>query len=90
MEAIPDTGEINITGSIENEELVISVTDTGEGVSAENAENIFEPFFTTKGSKGTGLGMSIVKSNVEAHGGTIECRSTPGKGTEFIIRLPIR
>ncbi len=90
MEAILDTGSITITGNFENKNLVISVADTGEGIPAENTETIFEPFFTTKGSHGTGLGMSIIKSNVEAHGGTIECKSEPKKGTIFIIRLPIR
>jgi len=90
MEAILDTGSITITGNFENKNLVISVADTGEGIPAENTETIFEPFFTTKGSHGTGLGMSIIKSNVEAHGGIIECKSEPKKGTIFIIRLPIR
>jgi two-component system NtrC family sensor kinase len=89
MDAMPDTGLISINESIENKDLVISVADTGEGIDNENLEKIFEPFFTTKGSKGTGLGMPIVKTNVEAHGGTIECRSELKKGTTFIIRLPI-
>ena len=90
MEAIPGAGKITINGNIENENLVISVKDTGSGIAAENLEKIFEPFFTTKGVKGTGLGMPIIKTNVESHGGTIECRSTPGEGATFIIRLPIR
>lgn len=62
---------------------------THQEIAPENAENIFEPFFTTKGAGGTGLGMPIVKSNVEAHGGTISCKSNPGKGTVFVIRMPI-
>ncbi len=89
IEAISDDGKITITGNIENGNLIISVKDTGEGIAAENVENIFEPFFTTKGSRGTGLGMPIVKFNIEAHGGTIQCTSKPGKGTTFVIRLPI-
>jgi signal transduction histidine kinase len=89
MEAISDTGSITITGNIENENLVIAVKDSGQGIDAENTEKIFEPFFTTKGSRGTGLGMAIIKTNVEAHNGTIECISSPGDGTTFIIRLPI-
>jgi signal transduction histidine kinase len=87
MEAISGTGSITITGNIENENLVIAVEDSGQGIDAENAEKIFEPFFTTKGSRGTGLGMAIIKTNVEAHNGTIECKSSPGKGATFIIRL---
>jgi two-component system NtrC family sensor kinase len=89
MEAISGTGSITITGNIENENLVIAVEDSGQGIDAENAEKIFEPFFTTKGSRGTGLGMAIIKTNVEAHNGTIECKSSPGKGATFIIRLLI-
>jgi len=89
MEAISDDGRLTITGNIENGNLVIRVKDTGEGIDAENVDNIFEPFFTTKGSRGTGLGMSIVKSNIEAHGGTIACTSEPGKGTTFVILLPM-
>ena len=88
MEAISGEGTITITGKIDNEDLVISVSDTGSGVAPENADRIFEPFFSTKGNNGTGLGMSIVKSNVEAHGGTVECHSEPENGTTFIVRLP--
>lgn len=90
MEAISDTGSITITGNIENENLVIVVKDSGQGIDAENVEKIFEPFFTTKRSRGTGLGMAIIKTNVEAHNATIECKSSPGEGTTFIIRLSIR
>ncbi len=89
MEAISDTGSITISGNIENENIVIAVKDSGQGIDAENVEKIFEPFFTTKGSRGTGLGMAIIRTNVEAHNGTIECKSSPGDGTTFIIRLPI-
>ncbi len=89
MEAISGEGTITISGNIENENLVISIADTGQGIAPENMENIFEPFFSTKGSRGTGLGMSIVKSNIEVHGGSITCKSEPEKGTEFIICLPL-
>ena len=89
LDAISGAGSITVTGAREDDGLVVSIADTGEGIAPENVENIFEPFFTTKGSGGTGLGMPIVKSNVEAHGGTISCQSDPGKGTVFIIRLPI-
>ena len=89
IEAVFQDGQITISGTIENENLVLSVKDTGTGIDPENVEKIFEPFFTTKGVKGTGLGMPIVKTNVEAHGGTIECKSALGKGTTFVIRLPI-
>ena len=90
VEAVSGAGRITISGRMEGRSVVISVADTGSGMDDETLENIFEPFFTTKGSGGTGLGMPIVKSNVEAHNGTISCSSSPGRGTEFVIRLPVR
>ena len=89
LEAMAGAGNLTITGKAAGEHLLVSVSDTGPGVDAETYEKLFEPFFTTKGVLGTGLGLSIVKSSIEAHGGTIECVSEPGKGTEFLIRLPM-
>jgi len=70
----------------------IAIEDNGIGMSAEVKERIFEPLFTTKAvGKGTGLGLSISHQIVvEKHGGEITCVSTPGKGTEFVITLPIK
>jgi signal transduction histidine kinase len=62
--------------------------DTGVGVPQENLIKIFEPLFTTK-AKGIGLGLPIVKLLVEGHGGTIEVKSEVGKGTTFIVCLPL-
>ena len=67
----------------------ISLSDTGHGLSAEQAQRIFQPFVTSK-SDGIGLGLSICKSIVEAHGGEIEAQSEAGKGATFTVRLPIR
>ena len=69
----------------------VRIADTGTGISAQVKERMFEQFFTTKKiGKGTGLGLSIVyKILVENHGGILRCESEPGKGTEFIIELPI-
>lgn len=59
------------------------------GISEENLQKLFKPFFTTK-SKGTGLGLAICKRLVEAHGGSIIVESSVGKGSKFIITLPLR
>jgi len=71
-------------------EVVLSVSDTGIGMSAENLAKIFEPFFTTKSvGEGTGLGLSIIYNIVKSHKGTIEVQSTQGQGTTFVVRLPV-
>ena len=69
--------------------LRIAVRDNGSGLSLEQQRNVFEPFFTTK-SKGTGLGMAIVKRIVEAHGGSIRVEDEYTDGAGFIVTLPIR
>jgi len=69
--------------------VVISVEDTGTGISKENQEHIFEPFFTTKDpGKGTGLGLSTTLAIIKSHDGFIHCYSEPGKGSVFKVYLP--
>ncbi|MCF0143686.1 MAG: HAMP domain-containing histidine kinase, partial [Firmicutes bacterium] len=68
----------------------IVVTDTGSGISPENIDEIFNPFFTTKGdSGGTGLGLYIVYNEVSKMNGRINVTSEVGKGTQFVVTLPI-
>lgn len=67
----------------------IEVTDSGRGIPPEDLPRLFEPFFTTKGTKGTGLGLSVTWGILESHAGTIDVQSEPGKGTTFIVRLPL-
>jgi PAS domain S-box-containing protein len=67
---------------------VLRIEDSGTGIAAGDLERVFDPFFTTKGTKGTGLGMCITKSLIEANGGTIEVRSTLGTGTRVELRFP--
>jgi len=67
----------------------VEVTDTGPGMDEQTLARIFQPFFTTKPG-GMGLGLAISRSIVAAHGGTLQVRSTPGRGTTFRIELPIR
>ncbi|MCP9753988.1 GHKL domain-containing protein [Lacihabitans sp. CCS-44] len=75
-----------ISGAVE-----IRVKDNGSGISSENMERIFQPFFTTKPTgKGTGLGLSLAYDIVtKGHGGTVECESVEGVGTEFSVKLPM-
>jgi signal transduction histidine kinase len=81
-----------VPGDAETPRFVrLSVADTGSGMSPEVMHRMFEPFFTTKSvGEGTGLGLSVVHGIVTGHGGTIDVKSTPGQGTEFIILLPAR
>ncbi|MEA5552029.1 ATP-binding protein [Anabaena cylindrica UHCC 0172] len=85
--------QITISTSLVDSRLIqITIADNGTGISEEVKNKIFNPFFTTKNvGKGTGLGMSISYQIItEKHGGKINCISQRGKGTEFIIQLPIK
>jgi signal transduction histidine kinase len=72
--------------------VVIQIADNGAGMSQDVQQKIFDPFFTTKSvGSGTGLGLSIsYQIVVEKHQGYISCVSAPGKGTEFIVKIPLR
>jgi two-component system NtrC family sensor kinase len=69
--------------------IQIQIRDTGAGIDEEHMPHIFEPFFSTKGERGTGLGLWVSSGIVQAHGGTLQVRSRPGRGTTFTITLPI-
>jgi len=90
IESIPDKGEIIIKTERIDHQVRISIKDNGVGISSENKARIFDPFFTTKAvGQGMGLGLSICAAIVEEHHGLIEVKTEIGKGTEFIIILPI-
>lgn len=92
LEAIAEIdGEKKLRIEIREEEDrgVVVISDTGCGISGENLSRIFDPFFTTKGPKGTGLGMCITKSLIEANGGTIEVNSTRESGTRVSLSFPV-
>jgi signal transduction histidine kinase len=86
--AMPRGGLFCITAAREQGRLVFTVTDTGEGMDREVQKRLFEPFYTSSHEGGTGLGMSIVKSIVDAHEGTLEFTSKKNEGTMFRISLP--
>jgi two-component system NtrC family sensor kinase len=70
--------------------VVLTVSDNGEGIQPENLAKIFDPFFTTKSEgKGVGLGLAVSYGIIQAHGGDIELKSEPGAGTTFTVSLPI-
>lgn len=71
------------------EYVEIRIIDTGSGISRDDLPKIFEPFFSTKGQKGTGLGLAVIWGIIDNHNGTINVESEEGKGTTFIIRLPL-
>lgn len=90
VQAIDDRGVVKIKTSFYNGWCRIEVSDTGCGISPEILPKIFDPFFTTKGvDKGTGLGLSVSRGIIERHRGKIEVKSKVGKGTTFIVRLPL-
>jgi two-component system NtrC family sensor kinase len=88
IQAISGTGEVRVTVNQEQNSAVILVSDTGRGISPDALQRIFKPFFTTR-SEGTGLGLSLANGIVQSHGGRIEVSSTPGRGTQFKVWLPI-
>jgi two-component system, OmpR family, phosphate regulon sensor histidine kinase PhoR len=91
-----DKKYVEIKTGRKRNDLLIEVTDKGIGISKDDQKLIFDRFFrVTKGDnvhevKGTGLGLTIVKSIIEAHNGKIEVESTPGEGTTFRILLPVK
>lgn len=83
-------GEIKISTSSGDKNVIIKIADNGIGMSEQTMKKIFEPFFTTKDvGEGTGLGMSITYNTIKKHNGQILVNSEPGKGAEFILKIPI-
>lgn len=90
----PGGGQITITAEVEGEHTIVSVADSGQGIPPEFLDKIFQRFFqieaaNTRKKGGSGLGLSISKGIIEAHGGTIWAESTPGKGSVFRFTLPL-
>jgi signal transduction histidine kinase len=91
IDAIENKGTIAISTKQSDGRCVITVKDDGNGIPKDVIRNIFDPFFTTKEvGKGTGLGLSISYGIIEEHNGTIDVKSEPGKGTEFIVSIPLK
>ncbi len=88
VKAMPDGGTLRVSAWKVGRFLKIETTDTGIGMKPNELEHIFDPFFSGFKARGTGLGMAVVKSIVEAHGGRLNVRSEPGVGSTFAIVLP--
>jgi signal transduction histidine kinase len=92
VDASADNGRITVKASPVTmggrSAVRISVADTGKGIAPENLERIWEPYVTNKPG-GTGLGLSIARQAVWAHDGTVNATSTPGKGTEIQLTIPV-
>ena len=86
-QSITDRGRVVLRTASTASGVEVSVEDTGCGIPADKLETIFDPFYTTK-PHGTGLGLSVSLNIVREHGGTIDVKSEPGRGTTFIVRLP--
>ncbi|HET9788895.1 MAG TPA: ATP-binding protein, partial [Pyrinomonadaceae bacterium] len=97
IEALDSNGQVTIRVARSKEEsadefeehAIVEVSDNGRGISDEDITQIFNPFFTTRPS-GTGLGLPAVRRIARAHGGSVDVSSTPGKGSTFTIRLPLK
>jgi two-component system phosphate regulon sensor histidine kinase PhoR len=91
----PESPKITITINRSNDQVAISVSDKGIGMSKETQRKIFDTFYrATTGNihdvKGFGLGLSYVKAIVEGHGGTVDVMSVPGEGSTFTVNLPLK
>tara|TARA_R110000868_G_scaffold243100_3_gene498955 strand:- start:168 stop:2219 length:2052 start_codon:yes stop_codon:yes gene_type:complete len=92
LHAMPDSGTLTLIDEDAEQDgkrgILISVRDTGTGMSAEILGRIFDPFYTTKRREGTGLGLSISKTLIDRQGGQMTVESEPGQGTVFTVWLP--
>jgi signal transduction histidine kinase len=80
--------ELKIVSRIENENVIVTISDTGKGISKDKLKSIFDPLFTSK-VYGPGLGLTFAQKIIQDHKGTISVESEPGKGTTFTISLPV-
>jgi Signal transduction histidine kinase regulating C4-dicarboxylate transport system len=88
LDAMPDGGNLTVSTQRNGGEALVSISDSGRGMTEEETQNLFVPFFTTK-SDGTGLGLAYTQRVINEHGGKIDCATAPGYGSTFSIQLPL-
>jgi len=87
---MPTGGQITVTTQPQAHDWVeVRIADTGVGMTEEVKRRVFDPFFTTKGVTNSGLGMSVSYGIIKRHGGEVLIESEPGKGTTFVLHLPV-
>jgi signal transduction histidine kinase len=95
IDAMPEGGRLTVGAKVSQgapgipQEVAITVSDTGFGISPEDLQKIFQPFFTARKKSGMGLGLPICDRIIKNHGGRIEVKSQPEQGTTFEIYLPV-
>jgi signal transduction histidine kinase len=88
IEAMPDGGRLEVSASLQGEEIIIQIRDEGVGLTREQLRQAGEPFFTTK-AQGTGLGLMMCRRIMEQHHGRLQLESEPGAGTRVSLTLPV-
>jgi len=89
MEAMPEGGELTVFAKLRQQDVYITVQDTGVGIPPDKIKRIGEPFYTTK-SNGNGLGLMVSLQIIEGHNGKVHIESEVNKGTKFIVQLPVK
>ena len=89
IRAMPEGGDLQASTSTDDEQVVISIVDTGTGINPDDLEHVFDRFRKGSTSSGSGLGLTISRDLVEAHGGSIQIASVAGKGTTVTVTLPL-
>jgi len=88
VEAMPTGGFLSLRTFQADDQGLVEIADTGEGIEPENLAQLFRPFYTTK-KKGTGLGLAVAYKIVHDHNGDITVNSEPGRGTTITVQLPL-
>jgi len=95
LDAMLSGGHLTVGAALDGvgqsgKDVVVSVRDTGHGITKEDLEKIFQPFFTARKKAGMGLGLPICERIIKNHGGKMEVETQQGEGTLFRIRLPVK